>query len=437
MNQKSKRVRPSIWGIVILTIFALALSACAPASTPPPPTAIPPTMAAPTLAPVVEPVVRAVQDAKLGQILVDEKGMTLYAFTKDEPGKSNCAGDCLKAWPPLHTAGMPQAGEGVDASLLGATSLPDGTQIVTYNQMPLYYWVADVKPGDTTGQNVNEVWFVVTPQGEMVTTGSVPNTGASANATLSVADDPTLGKILVDGNGMTLYMFAKDKPNQSNCAGDCLKAWPPFLSDAPVVGDGVDASLLSTTAMSDGKHIVTYNGMPLYYFVKDTKPGDVLGQNVNEVWFVVAPDGKVVQPVSTSARATEPVDEYGNDNSKSSSDDVKLMLATSPSLGQFLVDANGMTLYMFAKDTRDTSNCAGDCLKAWPPFLAATGQPRAEDGVDESLIGTAPLADGSQIVTYNGMPLYYFVKDTKPGDVLGQNVNEVWFVVSPQGQPIK
>ncbi len=433
MNQQPKAFRPALRGIVILTILALVLAACAPAVTPPPPTALPPTVAAPTLAPVVEPVVRAVQDAKLGQILVDEKGMTLYAFTRDEPNTSNCAGDCLKAWPPLHTAGKPQAGEGVDTSLLGATSLPDGTHVVTYNQMPLYYWIADVKPGDTTGQNVNEVWFVVNPQGEMVSTGSVPNTGASAGATLTVADDPKLGKILVDGKGMTLYMFAKDKPNQSNCAGDCLKAWPPFLSDAPVAGDGVDASLLSTTAMSDGKNIVTYNGMPLYYFVKDTKPGDVLGQNVNEVWFVVAPDGKAVQP----ARATEPVDEYGDDSGKTSSDDVKLMLGSSPSLGKFLVDANGMTLYMFAKDTRNTSNCTGDCLKAWPPFLAAAGQPRVEDGVDAGLVGTASLADGSQIVTYNGMPLYYFVKDAKPGDVLGQNVNEVWFVVSPQGKPIK
>ncbi|HSV84990.1 MAG TPA: hypothetical protein VLH85_00345 [Levilinea sp.] len=74
------------------------------------------------------------------------------------------------------------------------------------------------------------------------------------------------------------------------------------------------------------------------------------------------------------------------------------------------------------------------CLRAWPPFLAA-GDIVAGDGVDRALLGSAELADGSLIMTYNQMPLYYWTGDSLPGDTNGQNINDVWFVVSPQGKP--
>jgi predicted lipoprotein with Yx(FWY)xxD motif len=121
------------------------------------------------------------------------------------------------------------------------------------------------------------------------------NVPAKAEATINLAADPKLGNILVDGKGLTLYMFTKDEPNKSNCAGGCLKAWPPLLAvDKPTVGAGVDASLLGTAALPDGSMIVTYNKMPLYYYAGDTKPGDTTGQDVSQVWYVVSPDGKPV-----------------------------------------------------------------------------------------------------------------------------------------------
>jgi len=98
----------------------------------------------------------------LGDFLVDEKGMTLYLFTKDTPGVSNCSGSCLTAWPPLLTTDEPRAGDGVTGKL-GTITRDDGSLQVTYNDMPLYYYVTDVKPGDTTGQDVGGVWFVVAP----------------------------------------------------------------------------------------------------------------------------------------------------------------------------------------------------------------------------------------------------------------------------------
>ena len=118
---------------------------------------------------------------------------------------------------------------------------------------------------------------------------------AAVEAMINVASDPKLGKILVGNNGMTLYMYTKDAPNQSNCSGGCLKAWPALLTmGSPTLGDGVDKTLVGTASLPDGSKIVTYNKMPLYYWVKDTKAGDVTGQNVGGVWYVVSPDGPVI-----------------------------------------------------------------------------------------------------------------------------------------------
>jgi predicted lipoprotein with Yx(FWY)xxD motif len=89
--------------------------------------------------------------------------MTLYLFKKDTPGKSNCTGGCLTAWPPLLTKGKPNLGTGVDATKIGTATLADGSLVVTYAGMPLYYYQKDAKPGDTTGQDVGSVWFVVAP----------------------------------------------------------------------------------------------------------------------------------------------------------------------------------------------------------------------------------------------------------------------------------
>ena len=94
-----------------------------------------------------------------------------------------------------------------------------------------------------------------------------------------------------------------------------------------------------------------------------------------------------------------------------------------------------MTLYIFTRDTDDKSNCTGDCLVAWPPLLTQAG-PTLGPGVDDSKVGTALLADGTKIVTYNHMPLYYYIKDTKPGDTMGQAVGSVWYVIDPDGDII-
>lgn len=309
--------------VTLLVVVSLVLAACqpqptpAPAATNPPPTAEPtavPTVAptavptaapSPTVAAVVEPTISMVSDAKFGQILVDAQGMTLYIFTKDAADQSNCNDACLAKWPPLITTGTPKAGEGVDAAKLGSTKLADGRLIVTYNHMPLYYWVADKKPGDMSGQNIGSVWFVINPAGDPVKaefSAAAPAQPAVEEPVIKVVSDAKFGQILVDAKGMTLYIFTKDAPDQSNCNAGCMAKWPPLITaGSPKAGDGVDASKLGSTKLADGRLIVTYNHMPLYYWVNDTKPGDTTGQNVGSVWFVINPDGKSVQASAPSS----------------------------------------------------------------------------------------------------------------------------------------
>lgn len=256
---------------------------------------------------------------------------------------------------------------------------------------------------------------------------------------IMVAKNDILGSFLVDEKNMTLYLFTKDTPNTSNCYDKCAAAWPPLLTTGPSAAkDGVDSSKLGTTKRTDGTVQVTYNGWPLYYYVKDAKPGDVSGQDVGGVWFVVSPTGEmvksaVVEPTKAPViAATEvPVQPAAGSQAGTS-----VMVGKSDPLGMFLVDAKNMTLYIYTKDTPNTSNCYDKCATAWPPLLT-TGAPVGGTGVDASKLGSTKRTDGSEQVTYNGWPLYYYVKDTKPGDVIGQNVGTVWFVISPAGDIIK
>jgi predicted lipoprotein with Yx(FWY)xxD motif len=112
---------------------------------------------------------------------------------------------------------------------------------------------------------------------------------------------------------------------------------------------------------------------------------------------------------------------------------------TKTSLGQILIDSRGRTLYLFEKDRKSKSACAGQCAAFWPPLIA-TGKPRALGAAKASLVGTTRRADGRLQVTYNHHPLYTFVKDTKKGQTNGEGVNAFgagWDVVSPAGAKIE
>ena len=134
-------------------------------------------------------------------------------------------------------------------------------------------------------------------------------------------------------------------------------------------------------------------------------------------------------------------DPYGSPSSESTpsedsppaADDAELTVADS-SLGEIVVDGKGMTVYMFDNDTQgaDASACAGQCLVNWPPVTTESTEPSVSGVTGE--IGTITTADGEMQVTLDGWPLYYFAGDQAAGDVNGQGVNDVWWVLSPAGE---
>jgi predicted lipoprotein with Yx(FWY)xxD motif len=113
----------------------------------------------------------SVRKTKLGTILVDRQGRSLYLFLKDKHDKSACAGSCAKFWPPLLTNGKPRAGKGVQSKLLGTTVRKSGSQ-VTYDGHPLYLYAGDKKAGQTSGQGsttFGALWYVLAPSGHEIT----------------------------------------------------------------------------------------------------------------------------------------------------------------------------------------------------------------------------------------------------------------------------
>jgi predicted lipoprotein with Yx(FWY)xxD motif len=176
--------RSRLAALTIVSLSALVVAACgstgssttstggAPASAPRP--------SASTSSGTVD-----VARTKLGSVLVDSQGRTLYLWQADTSSKSTCTGACVAAWPPLETTAKPTAGSGVKNSLLGTTKRADGSQQVTYNGHPLYTFQGDAASGQTNGQGSNgfgALWFVLSPMGTQITSsasssGSSPSTG--------------------------------------------------------------------------------------------------------------------------------------------------------------------------------------------------------------------------------------------------------------------
>ncbi len=124
---------------------------------------------------------------------------------------------------------------------------------------------------------------------------STPTASQEADtAAISVAQT-SLGKILVDPGGFTLYVLTNDTAGQSTCYESCAATWPPVPADTGV-GSDVDASLFGSTMRTDGVDQMTIDGRPLYRFAPDASPGDVGGQGINGVWFVVGADGVPIGP---------------------------------------------------------------------------------------------------------------------------------------------
>ena len=191
----------------------------------------------------------------------------------------------------------------------------------------------------------------------------------AAEATVTVAESGS-GKILADAKGMSLYLFTKDTESTSNCYDQCAENWPPLLVEGePTAGKGIAPTLLGTTQRTDGSLQVTYNKLPLYYFVKDVNPGETAGQGVGEVWYLVSPYGVAVEVASTStetATAT-PAEETGTESS-------------GP-----------------AMDVMTLANLKGEGKGVYEGMCATCHDISGEGGEGPKLVGNSKLADAGRI----------------------------------------
>ncbi|MEV6260052.1 SCO0930 family lipoprotein [Streptomyces sp. NPDC051784] len=235
---------------------------------------------------------------ELGKVLTDSEGFTLYRFDKDstEPPKSNCDGDCAKAWPPV-PAEEATAAAGTGADAIGQVIRPDGSRQLTVGGRPVYRYAEDSSPGEAKGQGVGGTWFAAAPDGKKAT----PEADGSADASragisgLSVRQDPELGEIVVDKRGMTVYRFKKDSawPMKSACTGACLKKWPVVAPVSRNDVEGVTTKGFVTFDRPDGIRQQSIDCWPVYTFSGDEKPGDTNGQGVGGTWYAVTPDAKL------------------------------------------------------------------------------------------------------------------------------------------------
>jgi predicted lipoprotein with Yx(FWY)xxD motif len=337
------------------------------------------------------------EDADLGSFLVDESGMSLYMFMNDAPGTSNCYDQCATNWPPLLTEGKPVAGEGIDATLMGTTEREDGSLQVTYNGWPLYYWVKDAQVGDVTGQGVGDVWFVVAPDGEIVIPAAVVPTVMVADQEI-VDGSVTIVEIVSDGAGwLVVHAQVDGKPG-------------PILGYAPVA-DGVNNDVVI--------EIDDENASETLYAMLHTDGGEV-----GAFEFPDGPDG----PVMVEEKVVTPPFKVLAKEMSDAGGDVAIFLSASDELGLFLVDADGMTLYIFAKDEPGVSNCYDQCAVNWPPLLLENGQTAMGSDELTAEFGTTERTDGTIQVTYNEWPLYYWINDAAAGDTTGHAVGGVWAV---------
>jgi predicted lipoprotein with Yx(FWY)xxD motif len=305
---------------------------------------------------------------------------------------------------------------------------------------------------------------------------------APTQVTVSTASNPELGTILVDGNGMTLYVFNNDAINTSSCAGKCLLIWPPVSGNA--VGQGLTGTL-GTIQRADGSTQATYNGMPLYYYSADQKAGDVNGQGILGVWFAAQPGMSFFPRAMTVSEAESMsisdclsvgnltnVSMYNNvtdtwwinlDTVKSGcspacvidenltgtvnwrctglltnqtmnqaiNQTVRPVLETynSTQYGQILTSSSGYALYVYSDDTLNTPTCLYTCRSAWPPLVLSEGYTTDVSGLPGKL-ATVIRPDGLTQVTYNGMPLYLDSFDGQPDVVTGDGADALWHVVT-------
>jgi predicted lipoprotein with Yx(FWY)xxD motif len=316
---------------IVGVLFAAALGIAACGGDDGTPNASPPTPSSTAGVPGTTIAVEAA-DTLVGTILTGPDGYTLYGFTDDTDARSTCYDTCEATWPPVIVDDSWTVGPDLDSGVFSTVERDDGRLQLVAGKWPLYSYAGDATPGDINGQGSGGVWFVVGRDATLVKdvgTSGAPVAPANeddgydapyaaptapepapepepaaepepapapANAAVSLRTaESSLGTIIVDPDGMTLYAFTDDTNGTPTCFDACARVWPASqVAGEPVSGEGISAPLRAVDAPGGGTMVVA-GKWPLYRFAGDAAPGDTNGQGSGGVWFVVAPDGTLVR----------------------------------------------------------------------------------------------------------------------------------------------
>jgi predicted lipoprotein with Yx(FWY)xxD motif len=243
--------------------------------------------------------------------------------------------------------------------------------------------------------------------------GGSYDTSTQSGPTLKLATSDVVGNHLVDGNGRALYYFGEDLPASgasaavSNCSGVCAATWPSFHAANNIV-KGINASDVGEITRADGSKQTTYLGWPLYHYAGDTEAGDINGEGVGSIWFVLHDKAYSVALLSTSRPEPQP----------------------------YLAEGTGRSLYFFTHDTVGTSTTApvsactsADCVSRFPIFLDE--QPLVPSALSVSDFSVFTRPDGQKQSAYKGHPLYFFSGDASVGQTNARGFNGAWDTVNP------
>jgi predicted lipoprotein with Yx(FWY)xxD motif len=240
----------------LIPVSALALAACggsAAATASPAPSKTTITASKTATAPTKTATVR-VANSRLGQILVDSSGRTLYLFKADVGTKSKCFGACATAWPPLRTGHKPAVRSGARAALVGTTKRSDGARQVTYNGHPLYLFINDHKPGDVTGQGVTAfgaAWFAVSPAGKQISSKPSRRGGVSSSSRPAAPAAPPAAKPQPAPKPAAKAAPQPTPPPAAKPAPPAAKPAPPASNGIPQ-NNGGDGDADNNGGPSDG-----------------------------------------------------------------------------------------------------------------------------------------------------------------------------------------
>ncbi len=365
--------------------------------------------------------VRLATDASLGEILVDGNGTTLYYFTRDVSGESACSGGCLSAWPVYYSENL-TTGTGLNTADFGTITRSEGGMQTTYKGWPLYYYspTSDGNieaPGETNGQGVNNVWYVVKPTYSLMIADAqlVGEDGLNYKSDYTEGEEVT--KFFTDAMGRTLYSFIRDYKDVNNFTRSDFSndaVWPIFHVEIEDLPGNVNADDFGEITVFDRQQL-TYKGWPLYYFGQDEERGQTKG-----VSFPAPGVWPIVNTNVTEAPLAPTVQTANNET-----------------LGSILTDTQGRTLYYFTRDHDGTNHCSGGCAGAWPVFFTEEIRLPTGSTLNADDFSSITLSDGTtEQTTYKGWPLYYFAPNgdgeiEAPGETAGEGANNVWYVAKP------